>query len=57
MIKEFIIRLEGLYEDVTVTWSEHEQDYVIRTCEPLTWAQLNAVLDEVKRALLYLQDT
>lgn len=52
MIKEFIIKLEGLCEDVTVTWSESEHDYVVSFPEPLPLCIMQSVLTKIERVVI-----
>ena len=47
MIKEFIIELDELKEDITVTYSESEQDYAVRLPKSLTVSELSWVLDMI----------
>ena len=51
MIKEFRIQLEELEEDITVTYSESEQDYVVRFPEALSAHQLFYVVSEIQRII------
>ena len=49
MIKEFVIKLDELEEDITVTYSESEDDYVIRFAEALTLNQLSQVMSLINK--------
>jgi len=51
MIKEFIIELDELKEDITITYSESEQDYVVRLPEALTVSELSWVVDVIHNVI------
>jgi hypothetical protein len=54
MIKEFIINLEGELdglEDITVTYSESEGDYVVRFHETLTLWQLCCIVNQINKVI------
>ena len=51
MIKEFIIELDELKEDITVTYSESEQDYAVRLPEALTVPELSWVVDMIQKVI------
>ncbi len=51
MIKELTIKLQGLDDYVIVTYSESEEDYVVRFPEALTVPQMYIVVNEIERVI------